>query len=147
MKRVIVLLFGCVPFLIGGLLHWGITTVLPNVGFPYLVFGILFLALWSLAAYALCKNVKKPLETLILFNLPAFIVLVLIIVQEVILGSYWSNFIGMMVQVFYLPVINIVSRLVVLVLRKITMTPIYSISFVMMAGVASLGCWLSRKNA
>lgn len=147
MKKIIVILFGCVPFLIGGLLNWGMIIYMTRVRFPYIVFGVMMLLLWTFAAYVLCKKAKKPLETLILFNLPAFIVLALIMVQELILGSYWLNFFGLLTQVFYLPIISIASRIAGMTLKTITMTPVYSISFVLMAGVASLGCWLSRKKA
>lgn len=149
MKKMILLLVGLIPFVLGFLMNsWLMQN--QNSVLPFKLIGILFLVFWVLVGFKTCKFEKTPLKSAVIIHLPAFLILLCIMYQEIIVGHYWSNIFGMSTQLYYLPLITISSFLVGLFL---SFTPwaihIWSASllaFLLMFSSYYLGCYLKNRR-
>jgi len=105
-KRIILLLIGFVPLMLFG---FYINHLIPTV-FAYtagldLPISIAVLVVWFIFGMISVLLVSSKKEALLLLNAPAFLVLLLIFFQELILGHMWLNQIGIATQMFYLPLV------------------------------------------
>ena len=134
-------LLGLIPFAIGGFMNFFMlshTEILP----PYALIGIVTLIVWALIAFIAKPFAKDTKKLLFAFNLPAFAVLVLLCVQELVFKSYWQNPLGLWTQLYYLPLINISARLTMWSSRLFV---VYCAAFLLLLAASFLGCKL-RKN-
>ena len=137
----ILMILGLLPFALGGFLNWFMMAnsgLLPNL----VTIGFAALVIWGAIAFAVKPYVKSIKKTVIGLNLPAFAVLILVGVQELILHAYWQNAVGAWTQLFYLPLIDLGFRL----------TPwshgvfsAYCAAFVLMVEASAIGCVLRKK--
>ena len=145
MKKMILFLLGLIPFVFGFLMNsWLMQN--QNIVLASKLIGIIFLIFWILVGFITFKLEKTPLKSAIIINLPAFLILLLIIYQEIILAQYWSNIFGLATQFYYLPLINISSFLISIFL-PLTSFGIWSeslIAFLLMFASYYLGCYLKK---
>ena len=106
MKRLLLILFGFIPLAIGWVMNWLIMSF-PNKVFPYALISIVFLALWALLGFIVFNFNETIKISLCLVHIPIFLALVLNLYQEIILGQYFGNLLGVCTQIFYLPILNI----------------------------------------
>lgn len=141
MKKIIPIILGLTPFLFGGFLNWIMLTfsnLVPNL----ILVAVMFLLMWFLFARILSGCVGR--WAVLLLNLPAFLVLILLGIQELYFGSYWLNFVGIWTQYFYLPLLNLGYALTTFFHR---LTPAYCACFLIMAAVSALGCKFKMNKA
>ncbi|MFF2755149.1 hypothetical protein ACFVR1_15530 [Psychrobacillus sp. NPDC058041] len=148
MKKMILFLLGLIPFVLGFLMNsWLMQN--QNSILPFKLIGIIFLVFWVLVGFITCKFEKTPLKSAVIINLPAFLILLFIMYQEIILGQYWFNIFGMATQFYYLPLLNISSSLVGIFLSLTPWaTQIWSaslIAFLLMFASYYLGCYLKKR--
>lgn len=74
---------------------------------PFKLIGFLFLTFWVIVGFIGFKFEKTLLKSVVIAHLPALLILLLIMFQEIILGQLWSNLFGLATQLYYLPLINI----------------------------------------
>ena len=99
------------PFVIGFLMNsWLMQN--PYSILPFKLIGFIYLTFWLIIGFISYKIEKTLLKPAVIAHLPAILMLSLIMYQEIILGQYWSNTIGIAAQIFYLPLINISSSVV-----------------------------------
>lgn len=103
MKKIVLLLVGFLPLLFGYLLNY----LMMNGNIPLLLINIAMLIIWFFVGMFSIKLVDKKIESLLLLNAPAFIVLLLLLFQEIVLGQYWFHPVGMATQFFYLSVLKL----------------------------------------
>ena len=104
MKRIIFLIIGSLPMPLGFLLAY---LTLADQLLPLVLIGLGILAFWFLVGL-LSANFFRTREGAMLFlNLPALLILILVIVQSLILQAFWLNPIGIATQYFYLPFLGI----------------------------------------
>ena len=101
-EKLLVLLMGCSPFLIGRLQDF----VMMNTFIPLTFISCLMLLLWGGFGMLSLHLMNERKTALLLLNTPAAVVLLLILVQEWVVGAYWFNFVGTYTQMFYLPYLN-----------------------------------------
>jgi len=143
MKKAVLFISGLIPFLMGYLMNWSMLNIFFDVRVPYALISIITLVIWGLLSYFLSGYAGTYKQTVILMNLPAFIVLILISVQLLIFKAYWLNIIGMAVQIFYLPLMNISF---LLTSWSHNMLPAYFAAFILMVAASSLGCYANKKH-
>lgn len=80
-----------------------------NFTLPYKLTGIMYILFWLFIGFKTCEFGKTSLELAVIANLPALLVLLLNLYQEIILGQYWFNIFGIATQFYYLPLINLSS--------------------------------------
>lgn len=143
MKKITMIIIGFIPFLIGGILN-GIMLKAPTILPPLLLIGILYLLLWGFGANRLRPHSKNTLTLLVCMNAPAGIVLILLGIQEILLGQYFSNAVGLWTQYFYLPLLSIGYQLT---FWSTSAFAAYCASFLLMIVTAFIGCRVcSGKN-
>ena len=142
MKRIALLLMGFFPLLLIGYgLNHLIMTALYYNAVVYLLIGIAVLAVWFAFGMLSAKLTGSKKEAVLLLNAPAFLVLLLILVQELILRAYWMNIIGVATQMFYLPLLPL-SFTLARVLPGVLMVGPWlasAIAFALLVGASCLG--------
>ena len=109
MKQLLRILLGFVPLGIGYLEHlyllWHMDT-LP----PLALIALGTLLIWGLLCY-LTADGKKPRLQVLALNAANILALALVLVQELLLGRYWTNAVGLASQFFFLPLIHLAAFL------------------------------------
>lgn len=140
MKRLVLLMFGFSPFLIGGLINWYLMTYTHSVPPLNLICGFVYF-MWFLASYFF--RLTKTKATVAYLNAPAAVILILLAVQE-LGGAYWSNPLGLWTQFFYLPFMRAGFVMTPWSSRVLTG---YCACFALMLVVSALGCrFRGNKN-
>ncbi|MEG0913305.1 MAG: hypothetical protein RSG53_06825 [Oscillospiraceae bacterium] len=105
MKKLLLILFGFIPLGIGWVMNWLLITF-PNTVFPFGYISIAFLVLWAWLGFISYKFEKTINVSMCLIHLPMFLALALNLYQEIVLGHYFNNIVGVCTQFFYLPILN-----------------------------------------
>jgi len=148
-KKLILFFLGLIPFVLGFLINsWLMQN--QNLVFPSKLIGLIFLSFWLLIGFATSEFEKTLLKSTLIVNLPAFLMLLLIMYQEIILGHYWANIIGIAAQFYYLPLINIASsvyRIFSFLTSGITYTRwVCLVGFLLMFASYYLGGYLKKRR-
>ena len=138
MKKAVIVLLGCLPFLLGRAQDWAMMHYWP----PLLLISCLMLLLWGGLSSLALKLMIDDKKALLLLNTPAIAVLLLILVQEWGFGAYWSNGIGLYSQLFFLPLLSLGYRLT---FWSTTVVPAYVAAFLLMA-LTSFFIFQSKKS-
>lgn len=141
MKRVLLLLLGWLPLLAGAVMD-DLMMRYMDVRPPYLLIGVGTLLVWALLGSFTVMLKEKP-ASLLPLNLPAAIVLLLLVVQDGVCKAYWSNWLGVYTQLFYLPLLNLAGRLGGWLFH--TIWPLYLLCFLLLCGASYLGRRLGEK--
>ena len=138
---VILFVLGALPLAVGYIQNWYMMTNMDSP-VPYKLIAFSFLFIWGFISFLLNKNGKKTKQIVIFLNLIAALDLVLILIQELALHSYLNNHIGILTQMFYLPVLNLAFSLTSWLHQVF---PAYIAGFLLMVGVSFIGCKLREK--
>lgn len=141
MKKIILFLLGLVPFGLSFLMDSWIMSNQDSM-LPLKFIGILFIGLWIFIGFKTSEFAETPLQSSMIVNTPAFLVLLLLLYQEIIQGYYWTNsFIGISSQFYFLPLVNI-SALFTRWTPFLWVT--YIVAFLLMITSYSLGIYLKK---
>ena len=131
---------GALPLAVGWLMNWAMLTFqawLP----PFLPIALLLLLVWGLIAFLARPHVKHSVAVILPLNLIAFLVLLLLGVQELILRAYWLNPVGWLTQFYYLPLLRVGFLLTG---WTSSVFAAYCAAFLLMLAASALGCKLRR---
>lgn len=107
MPELMLTLTGLLPFAAGYGIHW-MMTAYPDVRLPYGLIGLIFLLIWGGIAFLAGSFARRnPLAKIVCMNGVALVVLVLLGIQELVLGAYFSNAAGIWTQLYYLPLLQL----------------------------------------
>lgn len=142
MKKGIVVLLGLIFFPLAFLLNaW-----MQSDSFPVTLlwlFGVGALALWLGCGWLSFRLLGNQRQAFLLGNSFPFLILLLVLFQEWVLGAYWPNLVGIAGQVYYLPVIKLGFSLTPMFH---TVPPAYLVSFALLCAVFWLGMKLPQKS-
>ena len=144
MKKALLILIGLIPFVLGFLMNAWLMQNQDSV-LPFKLIGILFLVCWGLIGFITYNFEKTPLKSTVILHIPAFLVLLLIMFQNIILAQSLSNFLGWATQFYYLPLLNLSTTIEMLLpfnLINVWMTCL--IAFLLMIASYYLGCYLTK---
>lgn len=145
MKKVILLLLGLVPFIVGFLMNgWIIQN--PDDVLPYKVIGITFLAFWLLVGFLTAKFSNTPLKSTSIINLPAMFILLIIMYQDIIASEFLSNAFGRATQYYFMPLLNIGASIVGTFLTVHVWSASF-IAFLLMFAAYYLGAYLKEQRS
>ncbi len=133
-KKFKLLLFAISPLLIGYLIHRAIMGF-GWYGIEISIISILFVAYWFFVGYKSYDYVDTGKESILLGNSFAIISIVLILGQIIFLGGHSFNIIGLLPQIFYMPMVRVsswVERIVLFFIRTRSSTGNLIFSFVLM---------------
>jgi len=146
MKKLLLVLIGLIPFVLGFAMNsWLMNN--PNSILPFRLLGILFLVFWVWVGFITCKYAKTPYHSAVILHLPAFLVLLLIMYQDIVLEEYWSNLLGLATQFYYLPLINIssfISSFIITGGLYVQMSTAMIVAFLLMYGSYYVGCYFKK---
>ncbi|CAM5199965.1 putative protein OS=Ureibacillus acetophenoni OX=614649 GN=SAMN05877842_11742 PE=4 SV=1 [Ureibacillus acetophenoni] len=144
MKKLVLILIGLIPFVIGIQMSEWLMQHQDRV-LPFKIIGIVFLIFWILVGFITSKFEKTPLKTAVIINLPAFLVLLLIMYQSIILGHSWPNLFGWATQMYFLPLNNISSYIIGILFFYVHMWSACLLAFLLMFAASYFGCYLRRR--
>lgn len=105
-KKLSLFLLGFIPLGLGSIISWLIMQF-PHFVLPFRLIGVGFLIFWAFLGFVTYSFKEAALTSVSAVNLVAFFALILNLYQEIILGRYWGNLLGLCTQFFYLPTLNI----------------------------------------
>lgn len=143
MKKIILFVLGLIPFGLSFLMNSWMMSNQDSV-LPLKLIGILFIAFWIFIGFITSEFAETPLKSSIIVNTSAFLVLLLLLYQEIIQGYYWANsLIGIGTQFYFLPLINLSSFI-----NRLTpfVWVTYIIAFIIMFASYNLGAYLKKHN-
>lgn len=140
--QILLVLVGCAPAALGLAME---RYVIPYIsGFlPLKLVGIVFLLVTALIAFLGERYLKNTRQVVLLLALPAFADLVLLFIQRLVLRYYWPGMLGLLSQVFYEPLMFLVSSIM---FRSSSMAVLYMLCFLVLVLAILAGCKLSRKH-
>lgn len=139
--QVILVVLGLIPFAFGGFMNWIMMTYSNTIP-PFALYSIVTLLIWAAIAFIVKPYIKNTTKIILGLNLVAFIVLVLVGIQELLLHAYWQNFIGIWTQFYYLPLLSISFRLTD---WSHSVFGAYCMAFLLMVIATLLGCKLRKR--
>ncbi|MDD3705069.1 MAG: hypothetical protein PHC45_03250 [Clostridiaceae bacterium] len=142
MRRFKLFLIGLIPFILGFIMN-AIMMQNPNFNLPYKLIGVLSLVIWGFIGFKTCEFGKTSVESAMIVNLPAFLVLLLNLFQEIILGQYWFNIVGISTQFFYLPLINLSFSFT---FWSPYLWTVYIVGFLLMFASYYIGAYLKKRS-
>ena len=144
MKRIVkLILIGTLPLWIGIVLN----SILTVASMPIFIVSAFFMGAWVYLCYKCAIGWQDLLPQAVCLNLFGFVMLLLVLFQELVLGSYWMNYLGMATQLYFLPGLAFVSVLIGRHMPVITIPAMYASEMVILFLLSLLGCWLkSRKK-
>ena len=142
MKKLILFLLGFIPLVLGFLMNSWMMKNQSSI-LPFNLIGIFSLAIWTFIGYKTYEVGKPLLESAIIVNLPAFLALLLNLVQEIILGRYWFNVFGVATQFFYLPLISLSSTFT---FWSPYLWTVYIVGFILMFVSYYMGGYFRRRS-
>ena len=106
MKKILLLAAGLIPFALGFGMN-ALMTANMNLVLPYRLIGVVLLLFWGFFGYRMKDFAGSARRSAILIHLIPCAVLLLLLYQELVLGRYWPNLVGIATQFYYLPLLNI----------------------------------------
>jgi len=141
MKKGKLVAVGLVPLALGAVLH-AIVLARPDTIPPVFWIGVGFLLLWGVLGYLLCGWGDSKIEVTAYAHLIGGIFLLLILFQEIVLGHYLSNALGLVTQSYFLLLLNV----------SFWLAPwagyvwaVNIVALVLMIGAFYLGCHIKKK--
>lgn len=110
MKQLLRVVLGFVPLGIGVLQNAYMTAHMDTLP-PLKLIALGTLLVWGLLAYLTADGKSKVRSQVLMFNAANFLALALVLVQELLVGHYWINAVGMASQLFFLPLIHLAAFL------------------------------------
>ena len=142
MKRIIkLILIGTLPLWIGILLN----SILTVASMPIFIVSAFFMGAWIFLCYKCTIGWQDLLPQALWLNSFGFVMLALVLFQELILGSYWMNYLGMATQLYFLPGLAFVTVLIGRHMEVISLSVMYAWEAVLLFLLSLLGCWLKSK--
>ena len=140
---------GVLPLVLGFFYNWMLTT-LPVRGILYLLLPVLLLVGWGYLSYRVASSSSNPFLQALLTCSFGLVILVLVLYQELAMGQYWGNLVGIATQFFFLPWISLASSVMSLIspfVHSIRVWPLYVIIWIGLLAVSCFGCVKKRKMA
>lgn len=135
-------LLGCIPFALGGFMNWYMMTN-PDALPPFFLIAIGMLMLWAGISFFMMGRIQNEKKVILSLHGAAFLTLVLLGIQEIVLQAYWMNPVGAWTQYFYLPMLRLGFTFT-------SWTPsmffAYAASFLLMLLASILGCRLKKDR-
>ena len=149
MKYGKLLLLGLAPLPAGYLLDYAMT-VLSLSGAAVVGLGVLLPLLWGCLAFLAASPRKKPIRQALALCAFGLAALALVLFQELALGRYWGNFLGIGSQLFFLPFLSlgfsIADPVAGLFLSPMRVWPGYIAAWLLMLALAWAGCAFRKRR-
>ncbi len=142
MGRVFRLLFlGLLPLAVGYLMNF-VMMLLPA---PLLFGSILPLMVWAWLCGRFADGRRSVPGQAALMNAPGLVMLALVLIQEIGLGAYWQNTLGLFSQLYFLTGLPLAATLLRFLPTE-RIWPYYIAVWLMLFGLSLLGCWQKRRQ-
>ncbi len=106
MKKIFLPAAGLIPFALGFGMNARMMANMDLV-LPYRLIGAVWLLFWGLVGYGAKYFAGSARSSALLAHLIPGAVLLCLLYQELVLGRYWFNLLGVATQFYYLPLLNL----------------------------------------
>jgi len=101
--------------------------------------GLFFILLWFACGLIFTRWIESRRDLLICINIVPGLILVMTIIQELIINRFWSNWIGVSTQMYYLPIMHIPARLLLIFPITVRVSSICFVAFCILFLASFLG--------
>lgn len=133
---------GAIPLLAGVLMD-SFLMAFQNTVLPFRLIAVVFLVGWGAIAFHWEPKVQKLWKVVLLHNLISAAVFVLICVQQLGTGQFWSGPVGAWSQLYHLPVLSLGYFLTK---WSTSSFPAYIASFLLLGTASLIGCALGKRK-
>ena len=140
-KAVRLICVGMVPLILGFLLN-GVMQTSPISGFIWLALSFLLLIAWGYLAFKVSNPAHNSMMQALLMCAFGLVMLLFVLYQELVMGAYWGNIIGVGTQMYFLPWVALAS----LVIHSLRLWPIYVAIWLGLFVTSCIGCLLKRHK-
>ena len=143
MKNMVrLLLLGLMPLAVGYLMNY----VLMLLPFPLFFGSLLPLLLWAWLSGRMADSSESALLQALLLNAFGLLMLLLVLLQELILGAYWENILGLFSQLFFLTGLPLASVLFRSLTATTSLWPFYGASWLFLYLTSLAGILFYRRK-
>lgn len=144
MNRILKQFFiGTIPLWLGVVLN-SVLRVLP---IPVYFFSLCFLVFWCWMCCKACVSWESIWKQALAFSSFGFLMLVLVLIQELILGHYWVSYFGLATQMYFMPGLSFFAVLMSPFMEILTPWPVYVVEMIGLFLAALIGCrWKQKKE-
>lgn len=139
------LIVGILPLVVGFAFNYAVL-YLPVSGFLLLLVELALLVLWGWLAFKLSLPEKNPMVQAFFLCAFGLLMLALVLYQELGMGQYWRNLIGVGTQIYFLPLLTLAVSIVGPFMEVIRAWPAYIAAWVGMFAAGCLGCLVRRRR-
>lgn len=136
-------LAGLLPFPVGYALD-RLFALWTEAAPPYGLIGAAFLLAWAWLGWLLCKGKRGLLRSAAIMHAPALLMLLLALYQEWVRGGFWTNWLGQLPQLFFLPVLNLAGRCLFFV-STVGLAPLCIVSLILLCAAFCVGGALRKR--
>lgn len=133
---------GFLPLMTGYLLNF----LILNTVAPILLLNVLFLLLWTYLCYRFAEPGRNALLQSLCICAVGFVMLALVLFQEIGMGEYWPNAIGFASQIYFLPLITLMTIPIAPFMDVITTRAIMIAVQICLFVASCLACRLKTKR-
>lgn len=141
MRKIMTMLFGFIPWVAGIVLYNLMMTVFYDVRINFYIVGTFSLIFWGLLACVVNHSLNNSIVTTVLLNIPAFVALLLITVERIILYTNWGGIVGLFTGRFFFPVLSLGFWITK---WNGSLGAAYYASFFLMLLASFIGCYLGN---
>lgn len=131
------------PFVIGNLFNF---IILSGINALFLIISVLFYLYWFWVGFISNKLTDSTLQSLLIGNSFGIISIIVLLLSGIIFQKYLPGIIGLQLQMYFLPSVNVSSKILSIFTTKITSNGFYGMSFVLMVLVYYIGYIIGRKR-
>lgn len=134
---------GILPLLVGLIFNFIILNF-PFTGIPVLIIELALIIGWGFLAFRASNSEKHPMMQAFLLSAFGLLMLALVLYQELGMGQYWGNYIGFGTQIYFLPLLSLVSSIMSPFMTVIRIWPMYIVIWAVMFLAGCAGCYMKR---
>ncbi len=146
MKAIRLIGWGILPVVVGFIENWLLTSSPLGIpGFISRLLSLFLLILWGYSAFRLSDPAHNPIMQALWMCSFGLLMLILVLYQELVLGAYWRNIIGVGTQMFFLPWISLASAILLPFTSGIRLWYLYIMIWVVLFLASSIGCFKKKR--
>lgn len=144
-RAIRLIVIGIMPLILGFVLNW-LLMILPITGFFMLLLSLLFLIVWGYAAFKISSPSRNFILQAFLMCIFGLLMLILVLYQELAMGEYWGNLIGVGTQMFFLPWISLASTIIRPFMNVTRVWPLEIAIWIVLFILGCIGCIVKQHK-
>lgn len=131
------------PFIIGNIIS---LIGLTGNTFVYSIISILFFVYWLWVGLISNKLSESSVKSVLIGNSFGILSIILLLISGILLNSYFTGFLGLQLQMYFLPSIRISSMILSTFAHQLSSNILFAVSFILMIIFYIIGYFSGKKR-